>query len=146
MSFETFVKNKPVIDSITKSAEDKILYMTGLICSVTVKLDQDLPALDTNGIIILKCCKAWDVDLAYIQENIRDRNRVTMRQIICFIIKMKYPRTVLKTIGENLGGLDHTSVIHCINKAKDHFNTGDELFMRYYKLVEHILYEEAITV
>lgn len=140
MSMELFLKNRPIIDSILKQAEDKIIYMTGLTCHVKATLEENKNS-DYITVIINRCCQAWNVEPSFIAERSRAKNRPLMRQVICLIVKMKFPNTKLWAIGEKLGNIDHTSVIHCVEKAKDHLTTKDDLFMKYYQPVESILHE-----
>lgn len=64
----------------------------------------------------------------------RKRDIVELRQIYCYIAKqMRYN---LITIGDSLGGRDHTTVIHSLHSFSDNMET-DEFFKDKYKMIHN---------
>lgn len=69
-----------------------------------------------------------DVPTIHIKGKSRGRKVVIARFIVCYVAYEKSQET-LKTIGEYLGGRDHTTIIHARDKVQQHFDTQDALFM-----------------
>jgi chromosomal replication initiator protein len=79
--------------------------------------------------IIKTIADFYDIPEASIYEKTRRKEVVKPRQIIMYILredfKVSYP-----TIGEKLGGRDHTTVIHSCEKIKHDIKEDMQLFAR----------------
>jgi chromosomal replication initiator protein len=76
--------------------------------------------------IVSKVAEFYGIDEESIYEKTRRREVVRPRQVIMYILRedfsVSYP-----TIGNKLGGRDHTTVIHSCEKVKREINTDTEL-------------------
>lgn len=71
----------------------------------------------------------------------RSRNLVVIRQAYSFILKANYQTVSLTQIGKDLGGRDHTTIIHSIATFKNLLSTND-LEATY--LFKHIIKQNII--
>ena len=67
-----------------------------------------------------------------IKSTTREGEVVACRQLFCYIARVEHSIRFEK-IAKFIGGKDHTSIIHHVNKAKDFIETGDEYFGKYYR-------------
>lgn len=76
--------------------------------------------------VVDKVARYFDVEPASIYEKTRRKEIVRPRQLIMYILRedfaVSYP-----SIGQKLGGRDHTTVIHSCEKIKKELETDDEL-------------------
>lgn len=76
--------------------------------------------------IIKKVSEYYDIDEASIYEKTRRKEVVKPRQLIMYLLRedfhISYP-----TIGQKLGGRDHTTVIHSCEKVKNDLKTDNHL-------------------
>lgn len=110
------------------------------------KADQKDVATDvTIEHIIMVVCK----DFAYTPEEIRSSSRKgdlpTARQMICRLIKDFFPLTSYKRMGLNLGGRDHSTIIHSLQTFQDRHDTERDWRERYQVLHKKIekVYEQG---
>lgn len=78
-----------------------------------------------------------EVGIRDISKKSRKREYVIARKIFCFIMK-SYTNLTLKEIGRQVGGIDHSTVIHNIGAFKDEYSIG------YYNNLVNRIIEEAI--
>jgi len=70
-------------------------------------------------------CAATGVPFEKARAKDRSRQLVTTRQLICLYARGYTPLS-FKEISEYVGLTDHTSSIHCIQKAMDHIKANDQ--------------------
>ena len=69
---------------------------------------------------LLNCIsRYYNIPKKEIQGAKRHREKVICRQMFCYIARDNMPNSSLKTIGDALGGRDHSTVIHSIQQASD---------------------------
>lgn len=77
--------------------------------------------------LILKIvCEYYEITEMLIRTRRRDRHIVWPRQVYFFLCS-KNTHFSLKRIGESMGGMDHTSVIHSIDTVKDIIATDHKM-------------------
>ena len=76
--------------------------------------------------VVEKVANFFNIEPASIYEKTRRKEVVKPRQLIMYILRedfaVSYP-----TIGQKLGGRDHTTVIHSCEKIKNELKNGGEL-------------------
>jgi len=130
------------ISMIIQEAEFKILNQTGLSIKLMMQVGyDDINTLSLNVVesLIKECCCLWGIDTSYLIEPKRTQDRVTMRGIVCFIIRNKYPSISLKKIAKSIGGKDHTTVMYAIDTVKDLMSAKDPYLYLYFNPVKHLL-------
>jgi chromosomal replication initiator protein len=100
------------------------------------------PGIDFERItierILRTTCDYFQQDQERVLGKGRYRELCVCRFITMFLSK-KYTQLSLKTIGESLGGRDHTTAIHAINTVKDLMET-DPSFRFDVEVIEKSLY------
>ncbi len=134
-SFNGLILNNEIFDYITSVAGGNIRELEGALNVVILQTEMSGRELSLTEIrnlikesikpkkavstkdIIKSIAEFYDVDEGSIIEKTRKKEIVKPRQIIMYILredfKISYP-----TIGEKLGGRDHTTVIHSCEKIK----------------------------
>lgn len=56
----------------------------------------------------------------------RNRHVVNLRQLFCYIVKVRHPKITLEVISEFLGGRDHTTVVHSLKTIQGLIDIKDE--------------------
>ncbi|NDG53993.1 MAG: hypothetical protein EBY39_13395 [Flavobacteriia bacterium] len=88
---------------------------------------------------LLNCIsKYYNIPVKEITGNHRKREKVICRQMFCYIAKENMPEASLKSIGNFLGGRDHSTAIHSIQKASDLMTVEKKFKKDYIKLNEFI--------
>lgn len=87
--------------------------------------------------VLEDACECWGVDLLFVSETSREKDRPTMRKLLWMIGKHKFPYITYKTLAELTGVDDHAGVIKGIKKARDLISVGDNKIMKYYECVKH---------
>lgn len=72
-----------------------------------------------------------------IRSSDRNRELVNLRKIYCLLAKTS--GYSLREIGDFLSGMDHTTVIHNIENAKNHLETEPEFQRLYNRVIQSIL-------
>ena len=76
--------------------------------------------------VVEKVAQFFNIEAASIYEKTRRKEVVRPRQLIMYILRedfaVSYP-----TIGQKLGGRDHTTVIHSCEKIKGELKKGGEM-------------------
>lgn len=81
------------------------------------------------------------VDFEEAKSPCRKRELVVTRQIYCYLAK-RHTKHSLKTIGENMGNRDHTTVMHSIQTITDLMETDDEIQEEVHRIENKIIYNE----
>ncbi len=125
-----------VVEYIATTIQGNIRELEGalnlIVCQIQLK-DRDITLLDAKNIIknvakpkknvsikhvITKIAEFYNIDEASIYEKTRRREVVKPRQLIMYLLRedfhVSYP-----TIGNTLGGRDHTTVIHSCDKIRE---------------------------
>lgn len=115
------IEDHEIIVKYKKAIEDA----TGKECIILLvdKIDKLLPLLTQEEIaaVVEKYIQTGKQDLKAIN---RSRDLVNLRKIYCLLAqKAGYS---LREIGHFLNGRDHSTIIHNIEKAKDHLETEQE--------------------
>lgn len=74
---------------------------------------------DKLEIIADAVCILFGISKKELKSPSRLRYYVNARSLFSYASRSLFPETPLKTIGQFLGGRDHTTVIHGINRLKD---------------------------
>lgn len=74
--------------------------------------------------ILTLCAVAFGVSVEDIKGKCRKKEIVKARHAAAFLIK-QHTRLTLELIGEQLGGRDHTSILHAVNCVKDSIKCQD---------------------
>lgn len=77
----------------------------------------------------------YPITIDQLRERTRKRQIVKVRQIAAYLLK-KYCKESLETIGEYLGGQDHTTVLYSIDTVKDLKHTNED-YSHEVTLLEH---------
>lgn len=77
----------------------------------------------TNIINIV--CETTGTDVVNVLSKSRRREHVFARHLAMYMIREKYPVISLKSIGNHLGGRDHTTTIHAIESVKNYLATEE---------------------
>ena len=56
----------------------------------------------------------------------KERYVVNLRQMFCYVVKVRHPKMTLKVIAEFLGGRDHTTVMHSLEIIQGLVDIKDE--------------------
>lgn len=72
---------------------------------------------NTISNVVDHSCKYFDVDFAWLKKPLRDHKRVATRQMIFRCLRVEYKHTF--TSIAKYFDMDHTTVIHSINKLND---------------------------
>ena len=67
--------------------------------------------------VVERVCEFYDISPSLVSAKSRKRNIVLPRQVIMYILR-EYMEIPYSTIGKRLGGRDHTTVIHAVEKIK----------------------------
>ena len=69
--------------------------------------------------LIGRVAALFDLSRAELTSASRKRHIVEARQAAAWVLRHAYPRLSLQTIGEQIGGRDHTTVIYAIARAEE---------------------------
>jgi chromosomal replication initiation ATPase DnaA len=94
-------------------------------------------SLDLNT-IMTSVCKYYGVDKEDVLGKRRHRHIMIPRHIFCYIAKFHLPSLSLKTIGEYLGGRDHSTVIHGASSMADDMSCNKTLRMEVNEIIESL--------
>lgn len=85
-------------------------------------------------LVIAKLCRIFDIPEEVLKSKTRKREVVELRQII-MSIACKSTQLSLASIGLELGGKDHATVLHA-KKVVDNLNETDKIFRAKYQLIK----------
>lgn len=133
-----------VIDTLASSIESNIRELEGALNTIIVQSDlkeRELTATEVKNLVRnnIKSKKAvpmddiiqmiadfYNVDEESIHKKTRKRKVVKPRQIIMYILREDYG-IPYPTIGDKIGGRDHTTVIHSYEKIKENIKVDSQL-------------------
>ena len=137
MSVKYTEDQKKAIAAVLRFAVKSIFVKTGLHVVVTHSLrignnsdEYVVPPLSMLDVI----CKTLKVDLQDIQDKNRRKSVVRARQITIILFNKHYEKLSLKSIGRLFGGMDHTSVLHNRERARNYIEKDDAYFMEKYPI------------
>lgn len=113
--------NAIAVQSRVKDEELNLSDVKKLIRN-NVKSKKSVPMEDVVKIV----SDYYNIDMESIYKKTRKRDIVKPRQIIMYILREDYS-IAYPTIGEKIGGRDHTTVIHSYEKIKSNLETDSEL-------------------
>ncbi len=120
------------IQEIIRRAEGELLNKTGHVYRLSI--EYALPEFAQEG--VTQMCRIWQVNEDVLRLRTKTAALATMRFIV---MKFLLEECRLKTVSiAQYFGLDHTSVLHGINKCRTYLHTQDTLFMGYYEPVSHV--------
>lgn len=131
-----FALEETVVDYIARTIEGSIRDLEGILNSIIMQTqlrDKELSLLDVKNLIkdnarpkktisvkdvIKRVAEFYDIDEGSIYEKTRRKEIVKPRQLIMYLLRedfsVSYP-----SIGKQLGGRDHTTVIHSCEKIRN---------------------------
>lgn len=89
--------------------------------------------LHSLSLILYEVCEILEESPEKVISKSRKRDFILCREIIVFVARETTQNSYL-TIGQFLGGRDHTTCINNIEKVKAAFDTNDEIFMKKWNL------------
>jgi chromosomal replication initiator protein len=132
-----------MIQSVATDCRGNIRELEGIVNSIVCKqqlLGKQITYLEIKAIIkqtnkpqkgisidevVRKVCSFYDTDERSVYEKNRKKEVVKTRQVIMYILREEY-NVSYPSIGDKLGGRDHTTVIHSCEKIKDEIKkSGD---------------------
>jgi len=131
-----FLLGEEIIEFLSKNIEGSIRDLEGVLNSIIIQaqLKGRIPSiLEIKHLIkdnarpkksisvkdvIKKVSEFYDIDEASIYEKTRRKEVVKPRQLIMYILREDF-RVSYPTIGQKLGGRDHTTVIHSCEKVRN---------------------------
>lgn len=127
------------ITSILIDARRKIKAQTGkdVLLQVT-----EMASLETMESMCEIVCSHWGVTLGWLRRPRRDNGRPIMKKIIWMVLKSKFPKEPVINLAIIVGHQNHAGVHHGLKKAKGWIETKDELFIKYYEPVKHLIDEK----
>lgn len=105
-----------IILSLVEWAKD-----SGILANINVKV--------TKKSIADAVCKYYNLSFEEVISKNRSRELVDARHIIAYLSVSYYKIATLKSVGNYLGGRDHTTIIHSIRLVKNMIDVGDKLFL-----------------
>lgn len=76
--------------------------------------------------IIDMVAELFDVEPHEVKQKTRKRKYLQPRQLAMAVIRIKFPKKSLKTIGTYFGGKDHTTVIHSFRVVSDMLEVDED--------------------
>lgn len=83
-------------------------------------------------------CKYFELKIEVFQSDSRKREVVMARQLAHYFSK-KFTKLSLAKIGDEIGGLDHTTVLHSIKTVKNLCDTDKEYFRKFKEIRDKII-------
>lgn len=121
------------IAEIMAVSERQIKSRLGLDVKLTV---HGLPIMREGvanpQILLQEMAEAMGYSVHTLQGDGRRRDLVMAKHSAIHIVHLLFPKMSLKTIGNLLGGKDHTSVIYAITAVNNALDVRDELFLSVY--------------
>ena len=77
--------------------------------------------------LIGRVAALFDLTRAELTSASRKRHIVEARQAAAWVLRHAYPRISLQTIGEQIGGRDHTTVIYAIARTAERMRADPQL-------------------
>jgi chromosomal replication initiation ATPase DnaA len=133
----------PEVRKVIDECEMEVRKLTGNP-SITISLIDPTPPgliLDFDQLFDI-CCDAVGVQKRHVLIRSRKTERVTARQLTCYYAR-KHTKLCLREIGEQLGYIDHTTVIHGAQAIKDYIDARDERVVTYVNRINRAINQLA---
>lgn len=131
------INEKPEVSQILQKAQDEISTLIGTPCKVIAFREHEVSISETTRReLILReiVSEVTGIKWSLLISKTRAREVVEARQLYCVFAKM-FLNYSLKTIGESVGGRDHTTIIHARKTIKDLIESNDETIVSYYNAI-----------
>jgi site-specific recombinase XerD len=144
MSFPISVQLLPGVNHIISQASQQIKELVGFPVDLRLVIKTD----DVNehflqGII----CDYFNVSWYTIQSKSKKRTIVTARQFYCYLCKMYLnKKKSLKEIGNEIGGRDHTTVLHSNQVISDLLDTNDPIITEAFQTLMNIIRDQQSRI
>jgi chromosomal replication initiation ATPase DnaA len=125
-----------LIDSIIKDAQTAICEQTGLNVILVAHFPDKLSTEDVEQ-LFKDMCNCWGVDLDWIREKGRDKDRPLKRKILWVAAKNKYPTIPLAYLAQLTGVTDHSTVVKGIRNIRKWLEVQDYKTLKHYRPVQH---------
>jgi len=139
-----FLINKEIIEYVAENIQGNIRELEGvlntIVCKTQIKgkalTQSEVQSIIKNNIrpqrgvsvddVVKKISNYYEIDERSIYEKTRKKEVVKPRQVIMYILREEFAVSY-PSIGEKIGGRDHTTVIHSCDKIKDQLKTDSIL-------------------
>ena len=142
---QTYKAQLPLINSIIYGCEKRIKDSTDLEIKLVHEPVVDPPQTQDDFAVQLinDCCRCWGTESSYIIKKTRKTPIVDMRQLATYVLFKAFPKMSLKRIGQFFNQ-DHTTVISSVVTIKERISANDELTMKLYSKIKHLLPHEKV--
>lgn len=141
------VQTLPAIVKLLGQTEEAIFRITGVHVKLAITVN-NVPIGHEDGAWLLLqeiICAATGLTWHQIASTSRQRKLVVARQAYCWFGRNRLGGRSLKTIGHDLGGMDHTSIINAIRKYDGLLNVNDDLAKKLFNEInQRMQYEDKI--
>ncbi len=130
----------PGLQEILDECKNKIENLTGEKVSIhyTIKFHH-LATSDLARFICEICEVSWEK----VASDSRKAQYIIARHLYCYFARTVQKKT-LKHIAEVLGGRDHTTIIHAVDKVKTMIEINDELYIHPYNEIQKLITQTLI--
>lgn len=112
------VEHRATILSMLRTVEAKCKDMCGHPVNIHIS------PKDTEYAIKHYVCNSFGVSWQDVTSKCRKAQLVEARQVYCYLMR-EWTVTPLANIGQALGGRDHTTIVHSVNKIKELLSIKD---------------------
>jgi len=137
-----------LIEEFKQKFEEKLGYVPIVVTKISSHGGTDLPimSLDQLSRYFEQFLPVAFGDPISLKSHSRKRELVELRNIFCAIARMM--RFTCVSIGDYLGGRDHTTVLHNVSTFNNLVETSESFRERYYQILNHIKksYESSALV
>jgi len=141
---QNFSISKEIVQYVSENVQGNIRELEGILNSIVCKMQvkgkplsqQEVHTIFKNSIrpqkgmpaeeVVRRIAQFYEIDERSIYEKTRKKEIVKPRQIIMYILREEF-RVSYPSIGEKLGGRDHTTVIHSCEKIKNQLKNDSAL-------------------
>jgi hypothetical protein len=129
----------PAINHIISQASQQIHGLVGFPVDLRIIVKSD----EVNEHFLQSIiCDYFRVEWYTIQSKSRKKTIVTARQMYCYLCKLYLSqKKSFREIGNEVGGKDHSTVMHSIQIIKDHLDTADPLITDAVKALINVVKE-----
>jgi chromosomal replication initiation ATPase DnaA len=113
----------PAVRKVIEQCEQQVREMTGNH-AVAISFIDDYFVLEFDQIVNI-VCKVTKVEMQELQTNSRKTEFVQARQLIAFYAR-RFTKMNYRSIGQQFGNRDHTTIIASIARINDLIDSGDE--------------------
>ena len=132
------ILEKKLIDEFKTKFEEKLGYQPIVLTKVTVDDEHSIPLMDLNQLAhyFIPFLPSQNGRVMHLFAKSRKRELVELRMIFCALARsMKY---TLVSIGEFIGGRDHTTVLHAVGVFNNLIETNEAFRDRYQQILTYI--------